>query len=184
MLRSYCENSTQPLDLVNFLSFYNIERDQFYKNYSFRKLLFNAGITDNYQSSNEKELKSALRRFARVDSRRFLLFAKRLLEEGTNINNLNQADRKLLSMFRFTIWGDVPKENFEESLRLLKEDNQDLVLELKELIDYNLRHQRVLEKPYEVEYVPLDIHASENHKVLFFCGKRKINMVALLPMFF
>lgn len=42
----------------------------------------------------------------------------------------------------------------------LKEENQDIVKELLEIIDYNLSKLRVIEIPYEDEEIPLDIYAS------------------------
>lgn len=160
MIRTYKENFSTPLTLENFLNNYSIERDLFYSRYSFRNLLYVNEIINEYQVENEKELKQALRRFARIDSKKLLLFSKHILENDINALELNEYNTKLLGMFHYTIWGKVPENSYLDSLKTLKEKNSDIVKELLEIIDYNLKYQKILEIEYSDREIPLELYES------------------------
>lgn len=66
----------------------------------------------------------------------------------------------MLGMFNYTLWGNEPEISYMDSLEILKNENQDLVKELLELIEYNLSKLKVIEIPYEDDEIPLDIYAS------------------------
>lgn len=63
-------------------------------------------------------------------------------------------------MFHYTLWGKEPEVSYEDSLNVLKTENQDIVQELLEIIEYNLSKLKVVEISYEDDDIPLDIYAS------------------------
>lgn len=161
MIKEYKLNFTTELNLNNFLSHYGIDKSKFYSKFSFRELLFQAGIIEEYKSENYKELRASLRRVANMDSKRLLLFTKSILENPLKLD-LTTQEEKLLNMLHFTVWGDKPKVSFRESLNDLVNRNEDIKKEYLEIIDYNLKHQKVIEKPYEESHIPIEIYASYN----------------------
>ena len=145
-----------PLNLMNFVDKYDLDIKELYKNHSFYQLQNVAEKRGEWIVENPNELKHACWRFTQANSRRFLLFSKKLLEKGYENSPINGL---LLAMFHYTVWGKVPEVSFLDSLERLKENNPDIVRELIEIIDYKLAHQSIVEKSYEDPKVPLDIYA-------------------------
>ena len=160
MIKNFSINFSSELNLKNFLDNYGIDKNRFYSRYSFIKLLVDTWVKDEYLVENADELKNALRRFAHVDSKRLLDFAKKVLTTDMDLNKLSESDRKMLGMFHYTIWGDKPDIGYKESLKILKEKNQDIVNEIVSIIDYNKDSIKIIEKQYQDKNVPLDIYAS------------------------
>ena len=148
------------LNLRNFIDNYGINKDQFYSKYKFYELLAETNLSDEYRVTHKKELKNSLRRFSSIDSKRLLLFSKKLLIKDLNIHNFSKQEKLMLGIFHYTLWGKAPETSYMDSLRCLKNENQDIVKELLEIIDYNLSRLKVIEIPYEDEDIPLDIYAS------------------------
>lgn len=158
MIKEYELNFTTDLSVENFLENYGIDKDKFYSKFSFYKLLFQANVTGKYSSKDEKKLNASFRRVSNMNSRELLLFSKDLL--SNKFPEENDRNKKLISMFHYTVWGDKPDISYIDSLKRLINDNQDAVKEYLEIINYNLKHQRVVEKPYEEKHIPLEIYAS------------------------
>lgn len=160
MIRDYELNFDTKLNLRNFLDNYEINKNQFYSRYSFYNLLAETGRKEKYLVKDSKELKQALRRFARVDSKRLLQFTGNLLKRELVTKNLSHQEKLLLGMFHYIIWGEKPVVSYIESLERLKNDNEDIVAELIEIVDYNLSNLRIKELPYEDASIPLDVYGS------------------------
>jgi superfamily II DNA or RNA helicase len=162
MVKMFKENYSVELNLENFLEYYSINKDQFYAKYSFRKLLHECGIIDSYQNRDVSELKNALRRFSRIDSKRLLKFSIDLLSQKKSVDKLDGFEKLMMGMLHYTIWGDKPEVSYKDSFHALIEHNQDILLELLEIAEYNLKHYKVVEIPYEDSGVPLEMYASYN----------------------
>ena len=160
MIVNYNNVFSSELNLRNFIDNYGINKDQFYSKYRFYELVAETNLSNEYKVTNNKELKNSLRRFSSIDSKRLLLFSKRVLVEDVSIQDLNIQEKLMLGMFHYTLWGKEPEINYLESLRVLKKENQDIVKELLEIIDYNLSKLKVIEIAYEDNKIPLDIYAS------------------------
>lgn len=160
MIVNYKNIFTNELNLRNFLDNYGLSKEQFYSKHKFYELLAEVGITQEYRVNHINELNNSLRRFSSIDSKRLLLFSKSILTSDMNLNNLNNSEKIMLGMVHYTLWGKEPEVSYEDSLRTLKEQNQDMVKELLEIIEYNLSKLKVVEIPYEDSDIPLDIYAS------------------------
>lgn len=172
MIESFSHNFTQKLTLENFLNCYDIEQNKFYARHSFYKLLSETGLKDDYRVADEKELRHALRRFSRVDSKRLLDFSKKLLKEEIKANEMSPIEQLMLGMFHYTVWDDRPQKSYKESLERLILRNKDIALELLEIIELNKKNIRLKEIAYEEEHIPLDIYASYTmEQVLVALGK-------------
>ena len=172
MMIDFKYNFDRELNLENFLDCYGLDKDEFYAKYSFYRLMFETSLIEAYRVENERELRQALRRFSRVDSRRLLYFSERILKEDIDLAQLAESEKLLLGMFHYTIWGKKPEKSYIESLEQLKRKNQNIVLELLDIIKYNKKSIKIKEINYEDASVPLDIYASYNlDQVLVAFGK-------------
>lgn len=162
MISMFKENFSVELNLENFLEYYSIDKDQFYSKYSFGKLLHECDIVEKYENRDVKELKNSLRRFSRIDSKRLLHFSIEILSQKKAVYSLNGVEKLMLGMLHYTIWGDKPVISYKESLKVLIDYNQDILLELLEIAEYNLKHYKVVEIAYEDSEVPLELYASYN----------------------
>lgn len=160
MIANYHNVFSSELNIRNFLDNYGINKDQFYSKYKFYELVAETNLSGRYKVTHSRELQSSLRRFSSIDSKRLLLFSKRLLVKDLSVHDLDKREKIMLGIFHYTLWGKGPESSYMQSLRILKKDNQDIVKELLEIIDYNLSKLRVIEIPYEDEEIPLDIYAS------------------------
>lgn len=160
MIKNFESNFTNSLNLENFLENYGIDIDRFYSNYSFYELLSQTGYKEEYEVEDKKQLKQALRRFSKIDSKRLMNFSEKILTKNIDILNLEKQDNLMLGMFHYTLWGSKPKESYKKSLELLKKDNKDIVREILEIIKYNKSRLKSIEIAYEDIEVPLDIYAS------------------------
>lgn len=160
MVANYNNVFTSELNLRNFIDNYGINKDQFYSKYKFYELVAEANLSNAYRVRHNKELNNSLRRFSGIDSKRLLLFSKRLLLEDLNDNEFCGQEKLMIGMFHYTLWGKEPEISYMDSLGVLKMENQDIVKELLEIIDYNLSKLKVIEIPYEDKEIPLDIYAS------------------------
>lgn len=160
MMANYSNIFTNELNLRNFLDNYGINKEQFYSKYKFYELIAETDANMDYKVMHERELKNSLRRFANIDSKRLLLFSKKIFSEDIDFKSLNKPEHLMLGMIHYTLWSNEPEVSYEDSLRTLKEMNQDIVKELLEIIDYNLSKLKVVEISYEDSDIPLDIYAS------------------------
>lgn len=160
MMSNFTNIFTNELNLNNFLGNYGLDKDRFYSKYSFYELLAQTVGKKEYEVNHKKELKQALRRFSRIDSKRLLNFSERILLNKLDLSLLNKVEKLMLGMFHYTIWGDKPEISYQESLKDLKEDNPDIVKELLDIIEYNRNRIKLIEIEYEDDEIPLDIYAS------------------------
>ena len=160
MMKNFNHNFTNELNLKNFLENYGIDRDRFYARYSFYSLLVETGYKKDYQVKDSKELRQALRRFAKIDSKGLLSFAKETLTQALDLSGLSLERERMLGMLHYTIWGNKPDISYAQSLERLKRDNPDIVRELLDIIEYNKGRIKTIEIPYENAEIPMDIYAS------------------------
>ncbi|NLJ91349.1 MAG: DUF3427 domain-containing protein [Clostridiales bacterium] len=160
MMKNFNNVFSNELNLKNFLDNYGIDKDRFYSKYSFYELLAETGYKKEYEVRHKKELKAALRRFSRIDSKRLLSFAKYILTNEIKVSLLSPKEKLMLGMLHYTIWGDKPEVSYMDSLEELKTYNIDIVNEMLEIIDYNRQSIKNIEIEYEDEEIPLDIYAS------------------------
>lgn len=162
MIINYGNNFKNELNLKNFLDNYGIDKDKFYSKYSFYKLLAETEYIKGYKVRDRVELKQALRRFSSIDSKKLLFFARSIFKEEKDIDKLTFNEKIMLGMLHYTVWGKKPAKTYKKSLLDLKVNNVDIVNELLEIIEYNLRKIKLVEIEYEEKEVPLDIYASYN----------------------
>jgi len=161
LLRDFKQHTTLPLTLKNFINLNHLEIGQLYKVGTFYKLGYEAGVFETYVVEDHKELNNALWRFANIDSKKLLLFAKEFLKQEYDSDAFLSEEEKLMaSMLYYTIWDNKPQYSYLQAFERLRNNNPSIYQEIFEIIDYKLSTINTIVKPIGLEYVcPLEVHA-------------------------
>ncbi len=159
-IRTFEEDSGQSLSLSSFLNYYRLDPLRLYRKNSFSRLCASAGVTPDFDEPDEKTFNSAFKRFAQIDSRRFIRFILDILEHGIS-ENLTEEERRMAQMFRYTFWGETNRfETAEASIAAILR-NKVLCRELSELLKFNYERIDFIDAPIGLDFAcPLDLHCS------------------------
>jgi hypothetical protein len=165
-IATFEEDTGLKLTLENFLDHYRLDPRSIYKFASFSRLCARADIIDNFKEPMEEVMSKALSRFALVDSRRWIVFMLRVLEniDHFDLTKLSDIEKRMLQMFYITMWGKAIEdwnadEAFENFRALL---NSPIMLsELIALLKYNYNRIDFIDEPVRLGFdCPLDLHCT------------------------
>jgi hypothetical protein len=161
MIRNFKFESYKPLTLENFLEHYKLEPYHIYKSYRFYELLCGEGVIDDYNVPDIKEFKQALRRITHINAIKWIEFILRFLKkENPSVDELANDEKTMLLMFHYTIANDCPNGELVSGINKLKTQNEWLLKEMIELLEYNRKHIDVKEKLIKLPYdLPLELFA-------------------------
>lgn len=165
-IASYEEDTGKALTLENFLDSYRMDPRAIYKKDSFARLCVYAGVKENFEEPEEKEITKALARLASIDSRRLLQFIIRVLPalDRLDFETLDMLEKRMLQMFYVTVWMDVIDfEHPEAAYRHLHTLAASPVLrdEMLALMQYRYAHIDILDQPLDFEFAcPIDLHCT------------------------
>ena len=165
-LATFTEDSGLPLTLADFTAYYHLDVRSIYKYGSFSRLCVLAAVRDDFNEPLEEVLTKAFPRICAIDSRRWINFLLKIFSgiDDFDIETQNEAERRMLQMFQFTVW----QKPFEEcgfiSLKdgILQIKNSPVFCaELIELLQYNLNHIDFIDEPVDLGFdCPLDLHCT------------------------
>jgi len=165
-IASFEEDSGLPLTLSNFLSFYHMDIRAIYNNASFSRLCAQAKVASEFSEPDEDLLTKAFYRICSIDSRRWIGFLLRVLQEIDNVQeeSLGTNERRMLQMLQFTIWqksaSDCGFTSTVEGLQKLKR-NPRLYGELQDILRYQLEHIDFIDKANDLKFeCPLDLYCT------------------------
>lgn len=165
-ISTFEEDSGMKLSLANFLDYYHLDVRSLYKFSSFSRLCALAGVIDNFEESTENALSKALPRFAAVDSRRWISFILKTLNnlDNTDFRCLSDEEKRMLQMFYITIWGKAvdswSDREFLDNMYSLS-DSPVLRSELIALLEYNFSRIDFIDEPVDLGFdCPLDLHCT------------------------
>jgi len=165
-IATFEEDTGVKLTLSNFLEHYRIDARSLYKFDSFSRLCARAGAIDDYSEPAEEAVTKALSRFASVDSRRWISFMVKMLNDIDNfdVSKLSPIEKRMFQMFYITIWGnaneDLESEEVFDNLYALS-DSPVLRNELIELLKYNFNKIDFIDSPVNLGFdCPLDLHCT------------------------
>ncbi|MCL4315039.1 MAG: DUF3427 domain-containing protein [Candidatus Thermoplasmatota archaeon] len=165
-ISSFQENASMELSLENFLGYYHMDVLEIYSKYSFSRLKERAGIIEDFEEPLEKILTGAFSRICSINSRKWLEFLIRVLNEVDllDLKELTPEEYRMLMMFHFTIWQKAPEKcgfgNLKDGLVKIKE-NRIMCEELMELLRYNLMHIDFVDEPVDLGFdTPLYLYCS------------------------
>ncbi len=165
-IATFEEDTGLKLTLENFLDHYRLDPRSIYKFASFSRLCARADIIDNFEEPIEEVMSKALSRFALFDSRRWIVFMLRVLEniDHFDLTRLSDIEKRMLQMFYITMWGKAIEdwnadEVFENFQALL---NSPIMLsELIALLKYNYNRIDFIDEPVSLGFdCPLDLHCT------------------------
>ncbi|POY34721.1 DUF3427 domain-containing protein [Solitalea longa] len=166
-IRNFKHQSTLPLTLNNFLNFYHLDLPLIYRKDSWKRLCADAGIINDFNEPNEKELfRTISKKLLQCNSTSYLNFVLRVIESSIDFDLLSEEEKKMALMLHYDIWQESgPKMGFKD----LKESLSTLMLssilieELKEFIQLQLSKVDFIEKEIELDFVqPLKVHSRYN----------------------
>lgn len=163
-IKQYQYDSSLPLSLKNFCEFYQIPLEVIYKRDNWSRLCVEAGVLEDFTNPHEKQLTSSFKnKIIANNSLSYLSFIKELLIGKKNIEVLSAVEKRMALMFHYDIWqqpgSKLQMTNLKDSFSRLLE-NDVLVKELRELIDYLMSKVDVIEKPIDVGFpFPLQLHS-------------------------
>lgn len=165
-IATFEEDTGKKLTLSNFLEYYHLDVRALYKFSSFSRLCVRADVIEDFHESAEGDLTKAFSRIASIDSRRWIEFLMRILDnpEVVDYECLNDYEKRMLQMFTVTAWGatiiDWSKDPVLEKLRSLTKSPQ-MLKELRALLTYNFSKIDFIDEPVELGFdCPLDLYCT------------------------
>ncbi len=165
-IASFEEDTGLKVTLASFLEHYRLDPRSMYKFDSFSRLCARADVIDNFEEPIEEQLSKALARFAAVDSRRWIEFLVKTLNniEKVDFKSLPEIEKRMFQMFYITIWGNAIEDwdsgEFKDNLSALS-NSPVMLSELIELLEYNYNHIDFIDAPVGIGFdCPLDLHCT------------------------
>jgi superfamily II DNA or RNA helicase len=164
-IRNFKHQTTLPLNLKNFLSFYNIPIQFIYKYrfYGWKRLCQNAGVIDNFESINENELFSAIsNKWLSTSSTSYFRFILRLAKVNFHVKmaEFDQVEKTMLLMLHYDVWQKTAGfESLDASIQAIAK-NKVLVEEIIEVLEILIDQIGFKEIDISLPYnQPLRVHA-------------------------
>jgi len=165
-IASFEEDTGLKVTLASFLEHYRLDPRSMYKFDSFSRLCARADVIDNFEEPIEEQLSKALARFAAVDSRRWIEFLVKTLNniEKVDFKSLPEIEKRMFQMFYITIWGNAIEDwdsgEVKGNLSALS-SSPVMLSELIELLEYNYNHIDFIDAPVGIGFdCPLDLHCT------------------------
>lgn len=162
-ISSFKHNTSLQLNLKNFIEFYNIPIQSIYKIGSWYRLCQLAGIIDNFEERNEREVVSAIsKKWLSTNSKSYFEFILSLAKTNFNftINHKDENNYKMFLMLHYDVWQKAGGfNNIEDSIKEIGKNsvlNKEIIEVLEILIDKIDYLEKTIELPYKQ---PLKIHS-------------------------
>ena len=162
-IRNFKYQTTLPFSLKNFIDFNNIPIETIYKKDSWSRLCQKAGIFEDFDINNEKEIHSAIsNKWLTTNSLSYFKFILNLAkgEFKIEISDFTENEKTMLLMLHYDVWQKHGGFNsLQDSIREIGK-NKILLSELIEVLEILIDQIDFLESdiilPYEQ---PLKLHA-------------------------
>ena len=162
-IKNFEHQTTLPLTLTNFISFYNISLQAIYKRESWKRLLQLAGKIDNFEDFNEKEIVSTiLNKWLSTQSTSYFRFVLSVAKQGfsPDFKSFNDEEKIMLLMLHYDVWKDSKNfDSLESSIRTIGK-NKVLTKEIIEVLEILLDKINFKETAIELPFKqPLKLHS-------------------------
>jgi superfamily II DNA or RNA helicase len=160
---NYRHQTTLPLTLKNFSSFYHIPLQVIYRKEIWKRLCAQAGIIKDYQTTNERQIYRAIsKKWLSCNSISYFKFVLSLAKKNFNVefDKLKEEEKIMCLMLHYDVW--IEPGGFvtlEESIRSIGK-NAVLNNEIIEILELLIDKIDYLEKGISLPYCqPLKIHS-------------------------
>lgn len=164
-IKNFKHQTTLPFNLKNFLSFHNIPIQFIYKYKidGWKRLCQKAGVFIDLDSSNEKEIFSAIsNKWISTASTSYFQFILRVAKENFQVqfSDFNEEEQIMLLMLHYDIWQKAGGfESIDASIRAIGK-NKVLVEEIIEVLEILIDNIDFKEIDIDLPYnQPLKVHA-------------------------
>ncbi|MFD2203724.1 DUF3427 domain-containing protein [Shivajiella indica] len=162
-IRNFRHQTSLPLTLKNFTEFYRIPLPLIFKRGSWKRLCVEAGVMEDFDSKNEKELVSCIaKKWLSTESSSYFNFIKKLVKSKFqfSFNSLNEEEKLMCMMLHYDFWQkEGGFDSLEDSIKAIGR-NPFIVEEMDEVIDVLFDKVSVLEREIELPYKqPLRLYA-------------------------
>ena len=160
---NFQHQTTLPLTLNNFIELNHISIETIYKKDSWSRLCQRAGIIDNLNSVNEKQIFSAIsNKWLSTNSTSYFNFILKLAKQNFNIriNDFDENQKIMLLMLHYDVWQSTGGfDSLEKSIIQIGK-NKILVNEIIEVLEILIDKVGFKEIDIELSYnQPLKLHA-------------------------
>ncbi|MCU0239935.1 MAG: DUF3427 domain-containing protein [Pyrinomonadaceae bacterium] len=162
-IRNYKHQTTLPLSLKNFTEFNNISIQAIYKRGSWKRLCQEAGVIDFFDSTNEKEIFSAIsNKWLSTSSTSYFKFILKLAKDNfqVKVSDLNLNEKTMLLMLHYDVWQKSGGfDSLEDSIRSIGKNKifVEEIIEVLEILEDQIDFKEMeIQLPY---HQPLKVHA-------------------------
>jgi superfamily II DNA or RNA helicase len=165
-IKTFENQTTLPLNLKNFLEFYNIPLQLIYKrnrNVGWKRLCQISNVIEDFTDENENQIVSAIKnKWLSTASSSYFSFILKLahLDFQINISDLSEIEQKMALMLHYDVWQNAGGfKSLEDSIRQIGK-NEVLVQEIRELMEILIDQINFKEIDIKLPYQqPLKLHA-------------------------
>ncbi|MGB3607912.1 DUF3427 domain-containing protein [Psychroserpens sp.] len=159
----YQHQTNLPLTLKNFIRFYNMPLQSIYKRASWKRLCYEAGKLNDFNSENEKAIVSAIsNKWLSTNSLSYFSFILKLAKQNfkINISTFSKNEETMLLMLHYDVWQkEGGFSSIEKSIRKIGV-NTILVEEIKEVLELLIEKIDFKELSISLPYIqPLKLHS-------------------------
>ena len=170
-IRNYRYQTSLPLTLINFITFYHLPLQLIYNRGNWKRLCQEAEQIENYSTQYEKEIHRAIsKKWLSCSSTSYFQFILNLAQKGfvISLNQLSDEEKAMSLMIHYDVWqGKNGFNSIEESLEAIGR-NKVLVNEIIELLEILLDKIDFLEKEILLPYSqPLKLHSRYTREQIF-----------------
>ncbi|GEC79395.1 DEAD/DEAH box helicase [Flavobacterium aquatile] len=135
---NFQHQTTLPLTLNNFIELNHITIETIYKKDSWSRLCQRAGVINDFENTNEKQIYSAIgKKWLSTNSTSYFNFILKIAKQGFNIkiNDFNENEKTMLLMLHYDVWQSAGGfDSLEKSIIQIGK-NRILVKEIIEVLE-------------------------------------------------
>ncbi|HEY4618441.1 MAG TPA: DUF3427 domain-containing protein [Flavobacterium sp.] len=162
-IRNFQHQTSLPLTLNNFIQLNHISIETIYKKGSWSRLCQKAGAIDDFETTNEKQIYSAIsNKWLSTNSTSYFNFILKIANQGFNIriSDFDENQKIMLLMLHYDVWQNAGGfDSLEKSIIKIGE-NETLVEEIIEVLEILIDKIGFKEIDIDLPYnQPLKLHA-------------------------
>ncbi|MFV7235094.1 DUF3427 domain-containing protein [Flavobacterium sp. ZB4R12] len=162
-IRNFQHQTNLPLTLNNFIELNHISIETIYKKDSWSRLCQRAGVIEDFENINEKQIYSAIsNKWLSTNSTSYFNFILKIAKQGfdINLNDFDENGKAMLLMLYYDVWQNHGLfKSLEESFKAIGK-NKILVNEIIEVLEILIDKVDFKEIDIQLPYnQPLKLHA-------------------------
>jgi len=162
-IRNFQHQTSLPLTLNNFIELNHISIETIYKKDSWSRLCQRAGVIEDFENINEKQIYSAIsNKWLSTNSTSYFNFILKIAKQGfeINFNDFDENGKAMLLMLHYDVWQSAGGfDSLEKSIKAIN-NNKVLVKEIIEVLELLIDKVDFKEIDIQLPYnQPLKLHA-------------------------